>query len=121
MAGLLLLSVTTVLVLCELAVRYLQVTIPSHADTPYRRDPDCGYLLRAVPDQTFAEDDDRHVNTLGFRDRERATPPVTGRRRTVGLGESVVYGDVPISRKVLRLMDDARPEDSLHRRHLRNV
>lgn len=99
----------TVLVLCEFAVRYLQAAIPAHAETPYRRDPDCGYVLRAAPDQAFPEDDDRHVNALGFRDRERAVPPAGDRRRVVGLGDSFVYGDVPISRNFLRLLDDARP------------
>lgn len=95
------------LVVCELAVRYLQGTIPSPDGTPYRNDPDCGYVLNPGDPGLYPPDDDRHVNPLGFRDRDRAVPKPPGTWRLVGIGDSFVYGDVPIACNFLRVLDDS--------------
>ncbi len=95
------------LVACELAVRYLQDTIPPPDGTPYRNDPDCGYVLNPGDPGSFPPDDDRHVNALGSRDRERAVPKPPGLWRLVGIGDSFVYGDVPIACNFLRVLDDS--------------
>ncbi len=95
------------LVVCELAVRYLQGTIPPPDGTPYRNDPDCGYVLNPGDPGLYPPDDDRHVNPLGFRDRDRAVPKPAGVWRLVGIGDSFVYGDVPIAHNFLRVLDDS--------------
>ena len=104
-AALVLLSTATTLVLCEIFVRYLQDTIPARADTPYVTDADCGYTLRPSAPGEFDPLDDRHVNALGFRDRPRTVAKPDGVRRLVGLGDSFVYGDVPIAHNFLRLLE----------------
>ncbi|MDO9693112.1 MAG: hypothetical protein Q7W56_00115 [Candidatus Latescibacteria bacterium] len=100
-------AVFATLVACELAVRYLQDTIPPPDGTPYRNDPDCGYVLNPGDPGLFPPDDDRHVNPLGFRDRDRAVPKPPGMWRLVGIGDSFVYGDVPIACNFLRVLDDS--------------
>ncbi|MBU0741302.1 hypothetical protein KKA85_15275, partial [bacterium] len=109
-AALVLLSAATTLLLCEIFVRYLQDTIPARADTPYVTDADCGYTLRPSAPGEFDQYDDRHVNALGFRDRAHPTARPDGVRRIVGLGDSFVYGDVPIAHNFLRLLEaELRP------------
>ncbi len=104
--AIILLSAVTTLSLCELFVRYLQDTIPARASTPYMADPDCGYTLRPSAPDEFDEFDDRHVNALGFRDREHDLAQREDKRRIVGLGDSFVYGDVPIAHNFLRRLED---------------
>lgn len=104
-AALVLLSTTATLVLCEIFVRYLQDTIPARANTPYLTDADCGYTLRPSAPGEFDDLDDRHVNALGFRDRTHPLAKPDGVRRLVGLGDSFVYGDVPIAHNFLRLLE----------------
>jgi len=104
-AAIVLLSAVTALLLCEIFVRYLQDTIPARASTPYMSDPDCVYTLRPSAPGEFDQFDDRHVNALGFRDREHPLAKPDGIRRIVGLGDSFVYGDVPIAHNFLRLLE----------------
>jgi len=104
-AAITILCAATTLLLCEFCVRYLQDVIPARAGTPYVTDPDCGYTLRPSLPGEFAELDDRHINALGFRDREHAAAKPAGVRRIVGLGDSFVYGDVPIAHNFLRLIE----------------
>lgn len=104
-AAIAVLCAATTLLLCEFCVRYLQDVIPARAGTPYVTDPDCGYTLRPSLPEEFEERDDRHVNTLGFRDREHPLAKPAGVRRIVGLGDSFVYGDVPIAHNFLRLLE----------------
>jgi len=104
--ALILLCSTVTLLLCEFFVRYLQDTIPARAGTPYVVDPDCGYTLRPSTPGKFDEFDDRHVNALGFRDRDHTISRREDQRRIVGLGDSFVYGDVPIAHNFLRKLQD---------------
>jgi hypothetical protein len=105
------LSLLTVLFIGELAVRYLQVTIPDRENMPFRRDEDCGYTLVPSAPGEFAQDDNRYINTLGFRDREHEPGKPPGRRRIIGLGDSFVYGNVPIADNFLRLLEDSLSTD----------
>ncbi|MBC8423070.1 hypothetical protein H8E07_03010 [bacterium] len=100
-----LLCSSTTLLLCEFFVRYLQDTIPTRADTPYVVDPDCSYTLRPSAPDEFDEFDDRHVNALGFRDRDHDLARREDTRRIVGLGDSFVYGNVPIAHNFLRTLE----------------
>jgi hypothetical protein len=52
------------------------------------------------------EDHDSHINTLGFRDRNHAPIPPAGTARVLGLGDSFVYGVVPVADNFLRLAAD---------------
>lgn len=85
-------------------MRYLLVTIPAREETNYAGNPDCGYTLRPSPVGLYPETDDRHVNSLGFRDINHGLQKAPGVRRIIGLGDSFVYGDVPIANNFLRLL-----------------
>jgi hypothetical protein len=99
-------SLVALLVFCELAVRYLLVTIPDRQETAYAANPDCVYTLRPSPAGQFPETDDRHVNSLGFRDVNHAMEKPDDVLRVIGLGDSFVYGDVPIAHNFLRVLQD---------------
>lgn len=95
------------LLCCELAVRYYQAAVPAPPRSPYVPDPWTGYRLRPSPSGRFPEDDDRHVNRFGFRDRERGLFKRAGARRVLGVGDSFVYGAVPVRRNFLRRAEEA--------------
>lgn len=93
------------LLLCEGAVRYFQAAVPAPESSPYVPHPAAGYVLRPSAPGAFPQDHDNHINAEGFRDRDHARrkPPRT--LRILGIGDSHVYGDVPIRDNFLRVAE----------------
>jgi hypothetical protein len=103
----LLLLLLAILVVGEFSIRYLQATIPQPERSSYRNDADCSYVLKPEVHASYPQSHDHHINSLGFRDRERILPKPPGMWRLIGIGDSFVYGDVPIDRNFLRILDDS--------------
>jgi len=99
-------AAATTLVLGEIAARVVLPLIPDPPGTAWIRDPDCGFRLRPVEPGEVPEDDDAHVNALGFRDRNHDPAPPPDTPRVIGLGDSFVYGVVPVRDNFLRVAAD---------------
>lgn len=106
-AALTALALLIILASAELAVRYLHAVMPDPPGRAYVSDPDCAYRLRPTEPGRYDEDADRHVNALGFRDRNHHVAKPAGRFRVIGMGDSQVYGEVPIALNVLRVLQDS--------------
>jgi SGNH hydrolase-like domain, acetyltransferase AlgX len=77
--------------------------LPDPPGSAYLRDPDCAYRLRPEPVATAAESTGDHINAFGFRDREHSIEKPAGTLRILGLGDSFVYGAVPLEMNFLRV------------------
>lgn len=117
--GRLLLTLTaTVLAvgLGEIAARLTLPHLRAAQGTAWVRDPECGYRLRPSAPGEFSGADDRHINRYGFRDRDYPVTKPAGVRRILGVGDSFVYGAVPMADNFLRiterLFNAGAPDDS---------
>jgi len=117
--GRLLLTLTaTVLALGfgEIAARLILPHLRTPQGTAWIRDPECGFRLRPSAPGEFPQNDDRHINRDGFRDRDHPPVKPAGVRRILGVGDSFVYGAVPLADNFLRiserLLNAAAPDDS---------
>lgn len=89
----------------ETAARVVLPLLPDPAGTSYIGDDACMYRLRPSAEGAFPEDHDEHINRYGFRDRNYAEAKTPGTYRVLGLGDSFVYGAVPIAENFLRLAE----------------
>jgi len=89
----------------EAAARVILPLLPDPPDTPFIGDKACMYRLRPSEPGEFPEDHDNHINQFGFRDRNHPRTKPWGRYRVLGLGDSFVYGAVPIQDNFLRVAE----------------
>jgi hypothetical protein len=89
----------------EIVARVVLPLLPDPRGTPFVSDGACMYRLRPSEPDRFPEYHDHHINTFGFRDRNHPGAKPTGRRRVLGLGDSFVYGAVPIGDNFLRVAE----------------
>ena len=94
------------LVLGEITARIALPLMPDPPGTGWLGDEHCGYRLRPVEPGEVPEDHDSHINTLGFRDRNHAPTPEPGVHRVIGLGDSFIYGVVPIAENFMKVTED---------------
>jgi len=99
-------AVAVTLLLGEVGARIALPLLPDPPGTAYVGDDSCGYLLRPTSPGEYPEDHPHHVNIMGFRDRNHAIKPTGGIRRVLGLGDSFVYGSVPMPQNFLRAAED---------------
>ncbi len=79
---------------------------PASDDSPYIRDAYCGYRLRPDPPAVREERPDDHINAFGFRDREHEIKKPEDTYRVLGIGDSFVYGNVPLEDNFLRVTEE---------------
>lgn len=91
----------------EVAARLILASLPDPADSLFIRDPDCTWRFRPSPAGKFAEDDDRFINNLGFRDRNHQRTKPAGTYRVLGIGDSFVYGAVSVRDNFLRVAENS--------------
>ena len=96
-------SASVLLIAGELLARIVLPLLPAPPGTPWIHDPVVGYRLHPSEPGLYDELDDRHINAMGFRDRSHTRLPRTGWRRVIGIGDSFVYGAVPIEQNFLRV------------------
>src|SRR5262249_51169459 len=74
------------------------------------------YRLRPSAPGEEPNDEDHHVNALGFRDREYSVSRPPGVTRVLGMGDSFVYGQVSVRYNFLRVAERelARTAPGLH-------
>ena len=89
----------------EVAARVILPLLPDPPDTPFIGDDACMYRLCPSEPGEFPEDHDSHINQLGFRDRNHPRTKPEGRYRVLGLGDSFVYGAVPVQDNFLRVAE----------------
>ncbi len=90
----------------EVALRVLLAVLPAPGGAPYVSDAYCGYRLRPGPLAAREERPDDHINAWGFRDREHTVEKAEGTFRLLGIGDSFVYGVVPLEDNFLRVCED---------------
>ena len=93
------------LVVGELGSRIILPLLPDPPGTGWLGDPVCGYRLRPVEPGEVPENHDSHINTMGFRDRNHSPTPAEGVFRVLAMGDSFVYGVVPVSDNFLRIVE----------------
>ena len=98
-------GIVIALVVGECGSRIILPLLPDPPGTGWLGDPVCGYRLRPVDPGDVPEDDDAHINTMGFRDRNHSPTPAEGVFRILALGDSFVYGVVPVSDNFLRIVE----------------
>lgn len=106
------------LALAEGLLRLYMVLVPDPPTSPYVRDPHAGYRLRPSPPRDYSDEPGNHyINKLGFRDREHPVAKAPKTYRILGIGDSFIYGAVPIEENFLRVaeakMADRLSGDSL--------
>ena len=89
----------------EVAARVILPLLPDPPNTPFVGDDACMYRLRPSEPGDFSEAHDNHINQLGFRDRNHSRTKPEGRYRVLGLGDSFVYGAVPVRDNFLRVAE----------------
>lgn len=89
----------------EVGARVILPLLPDPPNTPFISDEICMYRLRPSGPGEFPEDHDNHINQFGFRDRNHPRTRPKGRYRVLGLGDSFVYGAVPIQDNFLRVAE----------------
>ncbi len=99
------------LVLVELGVRAYLAFVPAPDDSLYIPDPYAVYRIRptsagAIPDGEF------FINGFGFRDRSHPVEKPEGSYRILGIGDSFVWGAVPLEENFLRVAEDCLRADS---------
>ncbi len=92
--------------LAEAALRVLLAVVPAPEGSPYLHDAGCGYRLQPSPQAIREAYPDDHINVWGFRDREHAVEKPSGTFRLLGIGDSFVYGTVPLNDNFLRVCED---------------
>ncbi len=98
-------AMVVALVIGECGSRIVLPLLPDPPGTGWLGDPVCGYRLRPVEPGDVPEDADSHINTLGFRDRNHTPTPSGDVFRVLALGDSFVYGVVPVSDNFLRIVE----------------
>jgi hypothetical protein len=93
------------LVVGEIAARVVLPLLPDPPDTPFIGDAACMYRLRPTEPGRFHDNHDEHINYHGFRDRNYPQHKPAGSYRVLGLGDSFVYGAVPIQENFLRVAE----------------
>ena len=89
----------------EVAASVILPLLPDPPGTPFIGDDACMYRLRPSAPDRYPEDHDNHINEYGFRDRNHPQAKPAGRYRVLGLGDSFVYGAVPIQDNFLRVTE----------------
>ena len=83
------------LFLAELFLRAYFAWAPVPPDSHFIPDPEAHYRLRPTPAGAI-EDPADHINAFGFRGREHLREKPPGTYRILGIGDSFVYGLVPM-------------------------
>ena len=104
--GLTIMGVTIAFLVGEGLLRLFFVLAPTPSGSSYLGDPHAGYRLRPTPIEDVVDPDSDHINQLGFRDREHAIEKPDGTYRILGIGDSFVYGNVPLEDNFLRVAED---------------
>ena len=104
--GLTIMVVTIAFIVGEGFLRLFLVLVPTPSGSPYLREPYAAYRLRPTPIEDVDDPDSDHINQLGFRDREHAVEKCEGAYRILGIGDSFVYGNVPLEDNFLRVAED---------------
>lgn len=89
----------------EITARIVLPLLPDPADGSYVGDDACMYRLMPSPPGRFPENHDEHINQYGFRDRTYPVDKPAASFRVLGLGDSFVYGAVPIHDNFLRVAE----------------
>lgn len=93
------------LVLGEVLARLLLPRLPAPPGAAWLADAECGFRLRPSPPGSLPEQHDDHVNRHGFRDRDYPLRKPAGTFRIAGLGDSFVYGAVPVAENFLAVCE----------------
>jgi len=104
--GAVILGCVLALLLAEGSLRAYLALAPDPPGSPYVRDAHAVYRLRPeaiLPDSSNCDD---HINALGFRDREHAAKKPADTFRVLGIGDSFVYGAVPVAQNFLRIAEN---------------
>jgi hypothetical protein len=101
--ALLALGLTIGCLAAEVALRAFLAVSPDPPGSPYVRDADADYRLRPSPPGSPPGDD--YINSFGFRDREHPRSKLPGTFRILGIGDSFVYGEVPLAENFLRVAE----------------
>ena len=99
-------------VIGEVATRLALPHLPVPSDAAWKHDDVSGFRLNPSPLGSFDQDDDRYVNRHGFRDRDYELTKPEGTWRLIGIGDSFVYGAVPIAHNFLRVCERRLREES---------
>lgn len=100
-------SLAASLAVGEIAARLLLPRLPASTGAVWLPDAACGYRLRPIPPGTLPEDHDDHINRFGFRDRNYLVARCDSVWRIVGIGDSFVYGAVPVAENFLQICQDS--------------
>ena len=95
-------SVVVGLMLVEVCVRLYLAFVPAPDNSPYIPDPHAVYRIRPTPPGTFSEGQ-IFINSFGFRDRNHTIEKPEGSYRILGIGDSFVWGAVPLEENFLCL------------------
>jgi lysophospholipase L1-like esterase len=91
----------------EVAARIILPLLPDPSGTPFIGDNACMYRLRPSEPDRYPEDHDNYINEFGFRDHTYPLNKPAVSFRVLGLGDSFVYGAVPIQDNFLRVAERA--------------
>ncbi|MBN2564950.1 MAG: hypothetical protein JXB46_04490 [Candidatus Eisenbacteria bacterium] len=103
--GLALIGLTIAFLVGEGLLRLFLTVAPTPESSPYVVDPKAAYRLRPTPVELFDDPNCDHINALGFRGREYAREKPRGSYRVLGIGDSFVYGNVPLEDNFLRVAE----------------
>lgn len=104
-AGLVLFGLFLAAAAGEIALRVYSAVAPDPPGSAYVRDRHAGYRLRPDPPEQVRSPESDHINALGFRDREHPIEKPRGAYRILGIGDSFVYGAVPLEQNFLRVAE----------------
>jgi hypothetical protein len=96
----------------EAGVRIYFAVAPPPSRVDFIPDRYAGYRNGPEPPSDFPPGHDGHINAFGFRGREHPVEKPPEAFRVLGIGDSFVYGSVPMQANFLRV---AEREANLHR------